>query len=133
MSTFATMRRGFGILLVGALIVLASGVQADPMWRQSGSSEAAVSARAGGQCVRDTEWMRRNHMGLIQHDRDLTVIQGIRTIDGSLAGCVSCHANKDANGAFLSVNAEDQFCAGCHEYAAVSLDCFQCHATVPTK
>jgi len=133
MSTVVTMRRVRGFLLAGALALLALGVNADPNWRQSGSSEAAVSARAGGQCVRETDWMRRNHMVLIQHDRDLAVIDGVRTIDGSLSGCVACHSNKDPHGNFQSVNDEGQFCAGCHEYTGVMLNCFQCHATVPEK
>jgi recombinational DNA repair protein (RecF pathway) len=57
----------------------------------------------------------------------------VRTIDGSLAGCVSCHSNKDPSGVHVSVNSDEQFCAGCHQYAGVMLDCFQCHATVPTE
>lgn len=114
-------------------VVLAATVgaaQADPNWRENGTSKAAVE---GGQCVRETSWMRRNHMALIKHDRELTVVEGVRTIDGSLAGCVACHANRDASGGFIPVEAEDQFCAGCHEYTATTLDCFQCHATVPVK
>lgn len=90
-------------------------------------------ARSGGQCVRPTDEIRRSHMALLKHDRDLTVVDGIRTIDGSLSGCIACHANKDSHGAFIAVNAEDEFCAGCHEYTGVALNCFQCHATVPTE
>ena len=64
---------------------------------------------------------------------DLTVLEGIRTIDGSLSECVACHANKHDGAAYTPVNGEDQFCAGCHEFTGVSLDCFQCHSTVPTE
>lgn len=130
MSTDVMIRRISALLLAGAFFALASGVQADPNWRENGNSKAAQS---GGQCVRDTDWMRRNHMALIKHDRDETVIHGVRTIDGSLAECVVCHANKDTQGGFVPVNAEDQFCAGCHEFTGVTLDCFQCHSTVPTR
>lgn len=31
----------------------------------------------------------------------------------------------------MPVNSPGQFCASCHRFAAVSLDCFQCHATTP--
>ena len=83
------------------------------------------------QCVEPTSVMRRNHFEFIKHQRDLTVHQGIRGSKYSLAGCVDCHARKDTAGKFVPVNAEGQFCDGCHDYAAVSLDCFSCHSTVP--
>lgn len=114
-----------------ALLATASLVQADPNWRENGTSTASEEARGGGQCVRDTSWMRRNHMDLLQHDRDTTVREGIRTVDGSLSECVACHANKGDTGGYAPVNSSDEFCAGCHEYTSVSLTCFQCHSTVP--
>ena len=84
-------------------------------------------------CVAPTPLMRRSHFELIKHQRDITVHEGIRKTDNSLAGCVDCHANKDAHGNFVPVNEEKQFCAGCHEYTGVMFDCFSCHATTPTK
>lgn len=94
-----------------------------------GSSKAAKL----DACVAPTPLMRRSHFELIEHQRDITVHQGIRVTDNSLAGCVDCHAYKDAHGNFVPVNAEKQFCAGCHEYTGVTLDCFSCHATTPSK
>lgn len=116
-----------GILVV---LPLAVPVQADQDWRQNGTSKAAVE---GGQCVRSTPWMRRNHMKLIKHDRSVTVHQGVRTIDGSLAACVACHANRAADGDYVPVDSAQQFCAGCHQYTGTNLDCFSCHATVPVE
>ena len=115
-------------MLLAVAIVFANAAGADPMWRQNGNSKAATE---GGQCVRPTDWMRRNHMKLVKHDRDVTVHDGVRTIDGSLSECVACHVNKDTAGAAVPVNGPDQFCAGCHEYTGTSLDCFSCHSTVP--
>jgi hypothetical protein len=115
-------------MLLAAACVFATAAVADPMWRQNGNSKAATE---GGQCVRPTDWMRRNHMDLIQHDRDVTVHQGIRTVDGSLSECINCHVNQDDSGAPMPVNGPDQFCAGCHEYIGTTLDCFSCHSTVP--
>jgi hypothetical protein len=120
-------------LSAGALLVLAATVSADPNWRQNGNSQAAHSAREGGQCVRETKWMRRNHMALIKHDRTVTVHQGVRTVDGSLAECVACHVNKDEHDKYVAINSSDEFCAGCHEFTGVTMDCFSCHATVPAK
>jgi len=85
----------------------------------------------GAQCVEPIEIMRRDHFEFIKHQRDQTVYHGIRGTRHSLAGCIDCHASKSADGEFLPINAEGQFCQTCHTYAAVKIDCFTCHATVP--
>ncbi|MCP4072115.1 MAG: sulfur reduction protein DsrJ [Hyphomicrobiales bacterium] len=85
------------------------------------------------QCIRPKEFMRRNHMNLLKHKRDATMRQGIRTEDASLQGCVDCHAIRAADGSAIPVNAPGQFCSTCHEYAAVKLDCFECHRTTPEQ
>jgi len=85
----------------------------------------------GDQCVADTEFMRKNHMDVLLHQRDETVIDGIRGEPFSLVGCVDCHASQDDNGEMLRVDAEGQFCESCHSFAAVKIDCFGCHAAVP--
>ena len=94
----------------------------------------AGSAKADklNACVAPTSLMRRSHFELIKHQRDITVHQGIRKTDHSLAGCIDCHAAKDAQDRFVPVNVPGQFCAGCHQYTGVTLDCFSCHATTPT-
>jgi len=71
--------------------------------------------------------MRRNHMELLKHQRDRTVHDGIRTVRHSLANCVACHASRKTG----RVTGSDGFCAGCHSYAGVALDCFECHADKP--
>ena len=80
----------------------------------------------GGQCVRDTQWMRKNHMHLLRHQRDETVRKGIRDDQDSLKNCVECHASLTDNSVLAR---EDSFCVGCHRYAAVKIDCFECHAS----
>jgi hypothetical protein len=82
-------------------------------------------ARAG-PCVQDPKVMRKAHMDLLQHDRDDTVRRGIRDRKASLAGCVDCHASRSDG---KVVGSERHFCQGCHSYAAVKLDCFECHAS----
>ena len=93
--------------------------------------EGTAKADKLKSCVEPTEVMRRNHFEFIKHQRDLTVHQGIRGSKHSMAGCVDCHARKDAEGKPVPVNAEGQFCDSCHDYAAVHIDCFSCHSTVP--
>ncbi len=84
----------------------------------------------GDQCVEDTDFMRRDHMTLLDHQRDSTVLDGVRTEKHSLRGCLSCHAPaKPPGGAQpVSLASGEHFCAECHAYAAVKIDCFQCHA-----
>ena len=80
----------------------------------------------GEKCVEETSVMRKRHMDFLKHQRDDTVHGGIRGAKHSLAGCVECHANA-RDGAVLG--SSQHFCQGCHEYAAVKLDCFDCHTS----
>jgi len=75
--------------------------------------------------------MRRNHMNYILHQRDETMHRGVRTRQYSLVECINCHVS-DAPDA-PRVSSEKHFCNSCHSYAAVSIDCFQCHADRPVK
>jgi len=85
----------------------------------------------GEQCVEDTDFMRRNHMDILLHQRDETVHDGIRTKKHSLKECFTCHVVKDANNQPVTVKNPKHFCRECHDYAAVNVDCFQCHTSVP--
>ena len=125
-----------GILLIVATL-FSMGVMAEGQ-RQNAAIEGSKAASLDA-CVAPTSLMRRKHFELIKHQRDITVHQGIRKTDDSLAGCIDCHVAKDSHGKYIPVNGvnpetgEKQFCAGCHEYAGVEPPCFSCHATVPTK
>ena len=85
----------------------------------------ALDAARSGPCVEDPKLMRRTHMDFLKHDRDDTVRRGIRTLKHSLAACVDCHASTTDN---RVLGSERHFCQGCHSYAAVKVDCFDCHA-----
>ena len=91
----------------------------------------SIAKGKGDKCVLPTDYMRRNHMDLLDHQRDETVLGGIRTKKFSLKGCVSCHAVKGADGRAVTVKDPKHFCASCHNYAAVQIDCFDCHASRP--
>ncbi|MFA6903065.1 MAG: hypothetical protein WC236_08295 [Gallionellaceae bacterium] len=80
----------------------------------------------GGKCVEEPMEMRKIHMNLLKHQRDETMHKGIRGQKHSLADCVECHAGKETNNVLGSDKA---FCQGCHTYAAVKLDCFECHTS----
>ena len=85
----------------------------------------AIPATAGAACVEDTATMRRSHMDFLKHHRDRTVREGVRTTQHSLANCVDCHASRETG---RVTGSRDAFCEGCHAFAAVKLDCFECHS-----
>jgi len=82
-----------------------------------------VIENSAGKCVAPPEEMRRNHMEMLKHQRDLTLRQGVRGEPASLNACIECHAGKKTG----SVLGKGDFCESCHSYAAVKLDCFECH------
>ena len=76
------------------------------------------------QCVEDTEWMRKNHMELLDSWRD-TVVRDGETVYTGMGGkqydmslqktCMDCHSSKE------------KFCDRCHNTASVDPYCWDCH------
>lgn len=111
------MNRGRAVVVAALVAVLLAGTA----W-----SAAPVIERAtkGERCVEPTAVMRRDHMRFLEHQRDATVHGGIRGAKHSLKGCIDCHASTKTG----SVGqASSDFCVACHQYAAVKVDCFECH------
>ena len=86
------------------------------------------SARAGTTCIADPATMRRDHPSMLKHQRDETVHGGIRGAKASLKGCIDCHASTKTGSVAA---APGDFCQSCHSYAAVKIDCFECHSAKP--
>jgi len=115
------------VLLVAASLAAAAGSSSPATTDERGLQPQVEKAR-GSQCVDEPAFMRRNHMKLLTHQRNDTLRGGIRTGKYSLKACVACHASQTSQ----SVNAEPgDFCQSCHNYAAVKIDCFECHANTP--
>lgn len=89
----------------------------------AGAPKPAIKIENPGQCIAPADEMRRNHMEMLKHQRDRTMRHGIRGEKASLNECINCHASK-ATGSVLG---KDGFCQECHSYAAVKLDCWDCH------
>ncbi len=85
-----------------------------------------INTDKGDKCVEPKEVMLRDHMKFVLHQRDKTVHDGIRTTRHSFKNCVDCHADAKTG----SVLGKDGFCESCHTYAAVKLDCFECHSAL---
>ena len=94
---------------------------------------APAKAKAA-QCVEPTADIRKNHKVYLDNHRDKTVIEGIRTTQHSLNACINCHVaptREDGSAVHYTDAKQDHFCASCHTYAGVKIDCFQCHADRP--
>ena len=117
--------RGRLVLVIAVVLGATAAVAAT-----AGRTPAPVIERAtkGERCVEDTATMRRNHMRMLEHQRDDTVHGGIRGAKHSLKGCIDCHASATTGSVAA---APGDFCVSCHAYAAVKIDCFDCHATKP--
>lgn len=122
------IRRVYFLVLVLALALVATSVV---VAAESGRTPLPAPARAakGAQCVEPVEDMRRNHMNYLTHERDETMHKGIRGRKHSLKACVECHAVPDK--AAAGARTIQPFCVECHRYAAVRMDCFQCHTGSP--
>ncbi len=81
-----------------------------------------VAESASEQCVESREYMRANHMLLLDDWRHGAVREGERihvTPDGrkfekNLSTCFQCHGSRG-------------FCVRCHTYASAKPNCFSCH------
>ena len=80
----------------------------------------------GEQCVAPVEYMRKNHMKLLDTWRDSVVRDGERfhimpdgsKVEKSLTKtCLDCHVSKE------------KFCEECHSYVNVKPYCWECHVT----
>lgn len=125
------LRRGWAVLLAAVFLAVALPAAAHGDESKAASSRVPLphdADKKGDKCVRDDDYMRRNHMNLLKHQRDETMRKGIRTTQYSLKNCIECHASKKNNSV---IGSNDNFCQGCHSYVGVKLDCFECHSSKP--
>jgi len=119
------MKRLFASLLI-VFVAAVGGASA-------GSLYPEVPKAVGAAHPEGNAFMRINHMKLLRHDRDETMRLGNRDTQYSLKECVACHAVVGPDALPISVKEEGHFCRSCHEYAAVKVDCFQCHNSKPDE
>lgn len=107
-----------------------------PFWYNHGKAapapkvELTKEAKAAKVCVRPTEFMKAEHMQLLDLWRDTVVREGKRmyvneagkAFNMSLSNtCLDCHSNKA------------EFCDRCHNYASVDPYCYDCHIDNPKE
>lgn len=116
----------FRRLILGLCLALAWGVAAPAQ------EIAPVVPKATGEPHPEgNAYMRRWHMQMMRHDRDVTMYQGVRPVEASLNACFECHTVRDDAGTPVTVADERHFCRTCHDFAAVKVDCFDCHRSTP--
>ncbi len=129
-------RAVIGLALVMGLVALTGApwggaIQAACAAEDGGVPYPTIPRGRGESCVAETDFMLRNHMDLLSHQRDQTLREGIRGARFSLKGCVDCHAVPGADGTPVGADDPRFFCTACHLYTAVRIDCFECHASRP--
>jgi hypothetical protein len=102
-----------------------------PLWQNLPATAAATGPAvklpaAAKQCVAPLEYMKTSHMDLLldwreqvvrQESRDFTAFNGQHYTKSLTSTCLKqCHTI-----------GKGEFCDRCHNYAAVSLACWDCH------
>ena len=122
------------VLLLVALVGLNNVLDASEDEGVAKSVPMPVIARGqGDSCVEDTEFMRRNHMTVLQHDHGETAVKEIRSKGYSVKECIACHAVMGPDAKPVTADSPEHFCRSCHDYAAVKIDCFDCHKSRPRR
>jgi hypothetical protein len=116
------------LIITGLIIFIV--ITTFPFWYNRGKAAPAPElqltdkAKAAKVCVRSTEYMKAEHMQLLDVWREAVVRRGERIyvnpagkeFNMSLSNtCLDCHANKT------------EFCDRCHNYASVRPYCWDCH------
>lgn len=122
------------IIIVGIGIFLI--ILTFPFWYNRGKAARAPEliltdkAKAAKECVRSTEYMKAQHMKLLDIWRH-SVVRNAERIYVNSSGkefnmslsntCLDCHSNKA------------EFCDRCHDYASVRPYCWDCHIDNPKE
>ncbi len=118
-----------GKIIVGIVVFLV--LATSPLWFNALTEESPevpklqLPTNGSTECVEATEFMRTDHMDLLNQWRDDVVRKGQRDYVSSSNGkifdmslsrtCMDCHSNKA------------EFCDACHTYMAVTPFCWDCH------
>lgn len=119
-------------VIIGIIIFVA--VFSSPFWLgwigQDYTKTGVVNPRNEKYCIENTEFMRANHMRLLDEWRDQALRQDNREYVSALTGkkfpislqntCMKCHSNYA------------EFCEKCHVANSVYPYCWTCHI-IPTE
>ena len=121
-------------IFLAALFAVFTGALVLPVLAgEHGIAPQPVIDKSKGKCLAPPDQMRRNHMDFLLHQRDVTMYQGKRDKKNGLRACLECHAVNGEDGKPVSIKSEKHFCRTCHDFAAVKVDCWECHTSLPDK
>lgn len=113
------------VTAAGVLLVLIAAIYAFRHEESQAEKIAAPAAAAvdSSACIGSKEYMRANHMRVLNEWRHSSVRDGNRVyvapdgrkIEKSLNTCLNCHSGNR------------MFCFNCHMYANVKPNCWNCH------
>ncbi|MBF0278733.1 MAG: sulfate reduction electron transfer complex DsrMKJOP subunit DsrJ [SAR324 cluster bacterium] len=111
---------GLGLIFFIALVTF-------PFWVSIGGNKQMPELKmpdSAHECVESKEFMRTNHMRLLNQWRDSVVREnnyiyvsstGKSYVKSLTKTCLNCHSSKE------------EFCERCHTYASVRPYCWSCH------
>ncbi|NTV07963.1 MAG: sulfate reduction electron transfer complex DsrMKJOP subunit DsrJ [Chlorobium limicola] len=115
------------VTAAGVLLVLIAAIYAfrheESQAEKIAAPSAAAAAVDSSACIGSKEYMRANHMRVLNEWRHSSVRDGNRVhvapdgrkIEKSLNTCLNCHSGNR------------MFCFNCHMYANVKPNCWNCH------
>jgi len=124
-------------IVIGLIIFFA--IITSPFWYNMGKAvsvpepKLSDKAKAAKVCVESKEYMKTNHMHILDIWRNEVVRKGNRTYTNSMGkeynislssgeeSCLGCHGDKA------------EFCDKCHTYASMELYCWDCHINPKEK
>jgi hypothetical protein len=114
------------VLLLVPAVIGAGQVAADGWTKEPANFAKLIRAHRS----QDPTVMIRNHPNFLMHKQGVVVYSGVRSNDDTIERCVTCHVVKEA-GQPVDFENPKHFCTACHNQAAVSIDCFECHNSKP--
>jgi len=124
-------------IVIGLIIFFA--IIISPFWYNMGKAvsvpepKLSDKAKAAKVCVESKEYMKTNHMHILDIWRNEVVRKGNKTYTNSMGkeynislssgeeSCLGCHGDKA------------EFCDKCHTYASVEPYCWDCHINPKEK
>lgn len=112
-----------------------------PMWYGAATGKPAfentIVPADGEHCVESKEFMRANHMQLLNDWRDEVVREGKRVYTAERDGrewnksltktCMACHGKAKMEGENVVSATAATYCQHCHDYVGVNTYCWDCH------
>ncbi len=104
-------------IIIGAILALIIAlplIYNISVWATKSPEPFLEKPKGQEKCIRDTEYIRFNHMILLKETRNKVMREG-KKVDIGFKNCRQCHTNRG------------QFCDRCHDKVNLKPDCFSCH------